>query len=154
MDSLPEEEHHRRYRTRKEWLVEEGMENWNDIIHSAIPIFSHIFGCTPVMELTLSSDLELNEALCIPLGIVPKEIEEVIKVMGRGIYKYHYDKNISNAIQNDYDKRWNEIKDILKARVMGLHSIVGGISSAFEKEMKRKSDATRTSINSLNRSAH
>jgi len=146
---IEESSQHTVYRTRKEWMIEEDIESWTEILKSNIPIHCHIFGFNPVLELHLESDLELNHARCIPFGIIPPQLESTIKEMSKGVQKYYTDTDLCRCIQNGYETRWNATKDVLRARVMGLHSIIGTISSSLESEFEDKAKAI-TAVNTNN----
>ena len=142
LESFPASERHTRYRTRKEWMVEEGVQSWQDILNSAIPIFSHIFGFEPVMELQLESDLEMNEAICIAIGVIPRELDNKITAMAKGIIKFYSDKVFCDATIATYHNLWREIKEILWAKIMGSHSIIGDISRKMEADFEERKKST------------
>jgi len=143
IDQIPESDRHRWYRTREEWMVEEGYENWKDLENSLTPIYNHIFGMVPVLEVDLSSDMEINAALGISLGIIPIEIEKSVALMSRGIHKFSGDEVWCKQIKNTYRHRWLEIKELLWAKIMGMHSIIGTTSSDMEMQ-SRKSETKRS----------
>ena len=141
LEKISEAERHQRYRTRKQWMEEEGIESWKEMLDSKIPVFSHVFGFQPVMELNLASDKELNSAICISLGIMPIELERVLKNMMKGIHKFSYDNGWCDHVIETYKDQWAEIKEIIWAKLMGLHSIVGSISRKLETEFKEEQKA-------------
>jgi len=134
---------HMFYRTKDKWMVGENMNSWTKILDSTLPVYSHLFGFNPVMELTFKSDMELNHALCIPFGIIPEQVEVAIKIMGQDIRRHYADKTLCQTIIQGYVKRWEIIKDILRSRVMGLHSIIGGVSSRIGKGFKNQGKDSR-----------
>ena len=135
---IPEEERHRWYRTRNQWMEEEGNDTWTEMTNSTVPIFSHIFGFQPVMELDMKSDKDLNSAMCISLGVIPVELEKLIKNMAMGIRKYSFDEGWCKEVASTYDRFWGEIKEIHWAKLMGLHSIVGSTSKKMEIQFKKE----------------
>ena len=147
LSHLPESVRHRWYRTREEWMIEEGYEEWKELEDSTTPIYNHIFGMVPIMEMELSSDMEINAALGISLGIIPREIERSIELMSNGIHKYSEDETWCRQIQNNYRQGWLEIKQILWAKIMGMHSIIGNTSS--EMEMQFRKDEKERSTNEI-----
>ena len=147
-NDIPHPTQHRFYRTREEWMIEENMDTWSEVFASTLPIYSHIFGFNPVMELYFKSDMELNQALCIPFGIIPPQLDSEIRTMGRGVRKFYADENLCKSIMQGYEQRWKIIKETLRSRVMGLHSIIGEVSSRIEKEFESEAK-TVTKVESL-----
>jgi len=74
-------------------MVEEDIDNWQEMLGSTIPIYSHIFGFEPVMEPNLSSDLDINTSLCIPLGVISRELDNIIISMAKGLQKIFQIRN-------------------------------------------------------------
>jgi len=83
---------HTVYRTRKEWMHEEDIRDWSDMLASDIPIHCHIFGFNFVLELQMETDLEMNHARCIPFGFIPAaHMESIIKKFWANFQLLFYD---------------------------------------------------------------
>ena len=128
---------HRYYRSRETWMHEENM-SWNEILSSEIPIFCHIFGFTPIMEIPFTSDLELTSALSIPLGLIPKKLEAVVQGLASQYIQFYPNQEMCRNMVASLMALWEELKDINVARAMGLHSIIGGVSKKYEKDFKKQ----------------
>jgi len=63
------------YRTGLEWMKEEGIDSWRDLLQSNVPIYSAIFGFVPITEGGIPEDMSLTLAHGIPLGVMPKQVE-------------------------------------------------------------------------------
>ena len=134
-DNLQE---HSLYRNRQQWVEEEGLNSEADLLNGEIPIYGYMFGFHPVIEDSYNSDKALTPAMCIPLGIVPREVDKRIKDMSNNLSIASFDKKARILILDEYKERWKEIKDINVARIVGLHRIVGNVSAEFEKKFQRK----------------
>jgi len=132
------ESDHISYRTRHVWMREENISSHKDLMDGTLPILCHIFGFMPVMEAPLESDMNINTAMAITLGVIPRLLDKCIEKISKGIEKFFPDKNICQAKQTLYQKLWDQIKEINLARVIGLHRIIGGISSDEEKRLRDK----------------
>lgn len=138
IEEYDSEKHHLIYRTRTSWKKEEGYSTWKELLDSTTPIFGHIFGFNPVIENATLLDKDLNRAMCIPLGIIPKNVEKEITKLAKGLFNFELDINRRKTIIAGYWKKWNEIKEINIMRAIGLHRIVGNISNEYEKSFKEK----------------
>jgi len=128
---------HLTYRDRDTWCVEEGC-SMKELLTGNVPIYAHIFGMIPVSELTWNNDKELNQAHCIALGVIPKKVEDNIKILGQNLSKHYKDKDERKRIRGVYWKLWNKVKEIQKAGLVGLHMIIGCISTDMEKDLRKK----------------
>jgi len=127
-----------RYRNRDEWIREEGFTSLENLLNSQIPIYSMIFGIIPITELIYKSDAELSAAMCIPLGIMHKDVEKEVKKMSNNVAQLYQCKKERKLIKDTYWKKWTEIKQICVAKVVGLHKIIGDISHDFEDVFRKE----------------
>jgi len=58
--------------------------------------------------------------------------------MAKGIRRFHPDKTCCDTIIATYHHLWGEIKEILWARVMGIHSIIGNTSRKMESDFEER----------------
>jgi len=100
--------HHTTYRTGLEWMKEEGIETWKELLQSNVPIYSAIFGFVPIMESGIPEDKLLNTAHGIPLGIIPMLLEQCLHKVGRNIYNYHPERKICDHIWEQYRYIWEK----------------------------------------------
>jgi len=133
-----EDTNHMTYRTRSEWMREENIPSWKELLQSTIPIYSAIFGFSPVMEEGIPTDAFLNRAHCINFGFIPLELESCIRKVGLNAKKFCSDDNMFQIINQQYTDIWKEVKEINIARTTGLHRIIGEISKDIEKGFKEK----------------
>jgi len=143
---MDKDDAHMRYRTRETWLLEENSANWQELVDSTIPIYSHIFGFTPVMEINMQTGFDLNQALCIPLGIASKEIDRVIDKLGSTYLQIYSNSSLGKTMKNTLSTMWEEVKEINMARAMGLHSIIGVVSKKFEAIYRKNVRTNNTSV--------
>jgi len=130
--------HHATYRTRRTWIEEEGVNSVQDLSSSNIPIYGHIFGFVPIMERCTFTDLDINSATGIALGIIPKSLDAEIKILGRRLHNFDIDQERCKTIKAGYWKCWNEIKEVNETRIAGLHKIIGVASKKYEKHFRSK----------------
>jgi len=129
---------HVKYRTRKEWMTEENLDNWKEVLGSNIAIYSMIFGFSPVMEDSVPEDKHLNQAHCIPFGIIPAVLDTKIREMGKKITRFNSCQESCRNIIIAYWSQWNEIKEVNLTRIIGLHRIIGNISKDYETQFRLK----------------
>jgi len=134
----PDDHDHTAYRTRTEWMREEGESSWTNLLQSTIPIYSAIFGFSPVMEEGIPSDALINRANCIPFGVIPIELEQCFKKMCQNAKTFYSDTVIYENVTHQYKEIWERVKELNLARTIGLHRIIGGISKEMEKEFRIK----------------
>jgi len=126
------------YWNRKKWMEEEQMHSMEELLNSSIPIYSLVFGFQPASEQAYSSDRELTPAMCIPLGIPSKMVEKQIKALSRNLANFCLDKTERKRIEEQYWNCWKEVKEIVEARMVGLHRIIGNVSHEFEAMFRKK----------------
>jgi len=129
---------HMTYRRREDWIREEGDECWDDILRTQRPGYSHVFGFIPVMEETLNSDMDINRGRSIALGVIPREMELLIKKYGKEVSRFNQDPDSAKSIVATYWDQWNKVIETQRACLMGLHKITGDISRGMEKEYAKK----------------
>jgi len=145
---LLKDDAHMLYRTRETWLLEENMTSWQELVSSDIPIYSHIFGFTPVMEIIMQTGMDINQAFCIPLGIASKAMDRVINNLGSTFLKMYSDARFGKTMEKTLSTLWEEVKEINIARAMGLHSIIGVVSKKIEIAYKKNIQIQVNSANS------
>jgi len=128
---------HIKYRNRKDWMEEEDVATWRELLSSTSPVISAIFGFTPVSEIGMPEDAKLNQANCIPLGIIPKKLEDCIWRVGRNYARNTASTEDGQALIQRYMDAWDKIKEINLARAIGLHRITSGVSKEYE-DLHRK----------------
>ena len=127
-----------KYWNRNRWMEEENMHSMEELLNSEIPIYGMIFGFNPISERIYTSDKDLTPALCIPLGITNSSVETQIKLMIRNLKRVHADKSTCKQIELQYWNCWKEIKEIVTARMVGIHRIIGNVSHDFESMFRKK----------------
>jgi len=138
---------HRIYRDRKTWVEEEGEESWELMqATSMVPIYGHIFGLIPVQERLITSDMELSRGDAIALGLIPIEITKEFKDMSKGLYKFSPCTNHCATVRGGLWKLWDEIVEIHRLTLTGLHQIAGDISKKRELHFKKKVKADETNL--------
>jgi len=136
-EKMEREDAHMRYRSRATWLLEENMATWQEMVSSVIPIYSHIFGFTPVMEFEIKSGMEIDQALCIPLGFASRALDKVVDSLVSRYRVFSSDSIMCRTMEGNILSLWKEIKDINMARAMGLHSIIGDVSKNYEHKYRK-----------------
>jgi len=124
------------------------MTSWQELVSSDIPIYSHIFGFTPVMETIMQTGMDINQAFCIPLGIASKAMDRVINNLGSTFLKMYSDARFGKTMEKTLSTLWEEVKEINIARAMGLHSIIGVVSKKIEIAYKKNIQIQVKSANS------
>jgi len=119
-------------------MTEENLDTWKEVLGSNIAIYSMIFGFSPVMEDSVPEDKHLNQAHCIPFGIIPAVLDTRIREMGKNISRFNSCQESCRNIINAYWSQWNEIKDVNLTRIIGLHRIIGNISKDYETQFRLK----------------
>jgi len=127
-----------KYRTRFEWMREENIGTWRDMLASEIPVLSAVFGFTPVSEASIPDDEYLTQANCIPLGVMPKQLDSCIKELEKNVRRQIHDPTLADSVAMEYRERWEVIKEINVARAVGMHRITATISKDFERDFKSK----------------
>ena len=127
-----------RYRSREEWIRDEGFTSMEDVMQSELPIYRMIFGIIPITEQTYKSDATLTAAMCIHLGIMHKNIENEVRLMGNNVTQVCPCIAERKQIRETYWNKWKEIKQICVAKVVGLHKIIGDISHEYEDDFRKE----------------
>jgi len=84
----------------------------------------------------MGSDLELDQVLCIPLGIIPRTLDNGIRKCSRVFYKYCQDPEIYKIMEQNLLKHWKEITETNIVRVVDLLSIIGNVSNHYKTDFK------------------
>jgi len=126
------------YRSREQWMEEEGITTEKELMDGEIPIYGHLFGFLPLREDGYTSDKMLSPAMCIPLGIVPRELDKQIQAVSKNIYNLNCNREECQRTIEEYEDRWKEIKEIGIARTVGLHRITGIVSAEYEKAFAKQ----------------
>ena len=74
------------------------------------------------------------------LGLIPVKLNNIIRssINRKQISSFTHIKNAYTAMETELEGRWLEINDLLMAKAIGLHRIIGFISKAKEKEYREK----------------
>ena len=133
----PEDYNHMKYRSRDDWIHEEGFTTRENLFRSNIPIYSMIFGFQSVNEIGIPDDEFLDQACCIPFGIIPKSLDKEIRMLESNLYNHNPCVDSCKSISKVYSDKWSEIKEINLTRVVGLHRITGDISKEYELRFRK-----------------
>ena len=98
----------------------------------------------------------LDKDLCILdafwLGLIPTNLEKVIiSNINRGyLSQFTPMQTACIAMESDLKSMWMEIKDLIMAKAIGLHRIIGSISKSKEKEYRETFNLDKGTYKALN----
>jgi len=85
------------------------------------------------------------------LGLIPKSIDSIISAAFSPYNLLNFTPNLAacKTFHSDLKQSWNAIKDLIMAKAIGLHRIIGEISKDKEKEYRKKYDLDRGTFKEL-----
>ena len=74
------------------------------------------------------------------LGLIPTKIDKLIanNINRKEIFNFTPSQSACIAMETDLKEMWEEVKELLMAKAIGLHRIIGFISKNKEKEYREK----------------
>ena len=104
------------------------------------PIFSEALGILPQSIAKNIKDEDLKILDIFWLGLIPSSMENIVKAHCNQTQFLRFTPNIpaSKGFSNDCLSTWREIKDLIMAKAIGLHRIVGAISKKKEKYYRKE----------------
>jgi len=104
------------------------------------PFFSEALGILPQSIAKNIRDEDLKILDIFWLGLVPSSMENIVKAHCNQTQFLRFTPNIpaSKGFSNDCLSTWREIKDLIMAKAIGLHRIVGAISKKKEKYYRKE----------------
>ena len=86
------------------------------------------------------------------LGMVPLRVDQAMTSSFSPFELLRFTGNMATckAFSNELKKSWNTIKDLLKAKAIGLHRIIGGLSKQKEESYKEKYHLSKGTYREIN----
>ena len=104
------------------------------------PFFTEAIGILPQSSALNAKDEDLKVLDVFWLGLTPKTIDCIFKSSCRHSQFFLYTPDITacKAFSKECLTNWREIQDIIMAKAIGIHRIIGSISKEKEKAYRKK----------------
>jgi len=104
------------------------------------PLFSEVFGIRPQPIATNTKDEDLKILDVFWLGLTPTSIDRILKSNCSSLQFFNYcpDMTSCKAFSQECLSTWKEIKELIMAKAIGIHRIIGAISKEKEKNYRKK----------------
>jgi len=138
-----------RYLTISDILNREGLENVRTATESShFHFFSEILGLLPSSTGVEIKDDEIGLVDSTCLGLIPIPLENIINSYCNHIKQFIPHAETAMIQTTILTQSWNEIKNLIMGKVIGIHRIIGSTGKELEREWKEK---YKIDINSVGR---
>ena len=114
-------------------------------------LFSELLGVIPQKTATNIQDRDLGILDAFWLGLIPDSINNIILkgINKNNLLRFTPDTTTCIATAKDLFQAWLEIQDLIMAKAIGLHRIIGQISKAKEKRFRKIEKLNNASQSSI-----
>jgi len=116
-------------------------------------LFSELLGVIPQTTATNIQDRDLGLLDAFWLGLIPNAINNIILegISKNRLLGFTPDATTCVAMAKDLSQAWSEIQDLIMAKAIGLHRIIGQISKTKEKNFRKIESNNIASQSSIKR---
>jgi len=112
---------------------------------------SEIMGIVDQAPAMPINDMDIHILDAYWLGLTPSSMDRLIQraSSSKNLFAFTPNKAACSAASADLLSTWNEVKDLLMAKAIGLHRIIGSISKEKEKNMRVKHNLNKGTYKEL-----
>ena len=128
-----------RYLPTKLILERESCESIGIAMNSrTFNFLSEVFGLYPMHNgSSIVRDEQIGIIDCPWLGLIPTFLDNILLQLCRSTRKFIPHKETADIIEEDLIHSWKEIKELIMAKAIAIHRIIGSTGTKLEKEWKK-----------------